>query len=294
MKSLLKEIKYRAKNKFQFLLSYFESFLAGNIFSRRYKSVQCFCLFVGYGRSGHTLIASLLNAHPDIVIGIEWGLFTYLKLCYTKNQIYYSLIKNANAYGIKKKNIWTGYSYNIDNSWQGKYRTLKVIGDKHGGTNSTKLATDYALLKQTEEKTGIRPKLIHVVRNPFDIITTTTIRRLEVSQPTYKPTSLDLLPYIRLFFEHANVVMRIKSENYFMMFDLFHEEFIKNPKKQLAQLISFLGLKAEEEYLIKCSAIVYQEPKRSRYKIHWPEELKRYVEGEIVKYPFLEQYNYSN
>jgi hypothetical protein len=40
--------------------------------------VERFALFVGYPRSGHSLIGSLLNAHPDMVIAHELGVFDFL------------------------------------------------------------------------------------------------------------------------------------------------------------------------------------------------------------------------
>ena len=37
--------------------------------------VHCFLFFVGYARSGHSIIASMLDAHPNVVIAHEYALF---------------------------------------------------------------------------------------------------------------------------------------------------------------------------------------------------------------------------
>jgi hypothetical protein len=266
----------------------------GFLLQKKYKNIRTFCLFIGYGRSGHTLIASLLDAHPDIIIGIEWGLFDHITLGFKKNQVFYSLIKNSQQYTKKINNTWTGYSYKVYDSWQGKYRLLRVIGDKHGGTNSTKLFTNPELLEKTEKILNMKPKLIHVIRNPFDMITTLMFRRLEEINPNYIPNSLNLLPFINKFFQNASVLKDLKEKNNYDIYDLYHEEFIKAPKSSLKNLISFLGLEANDNYLDNCASIVYSEPNKSRFKIYWPVELINLVENELVKYPFLRNYKYSD
>ena len=35
--------------------------------------LTAFLLFVGYSRSGHTLVGSLLDGHPNAIIGNEYG-----------------------------------------------------------------------------------------------------------------------------------------------------------------------------------------------------------------------------
>ena len=65
MKTLIKEINARFYNKKKFLKKYIVSAICGNLNRRKYKEIQDLCLFIGYGRSGHTLVASLLDAHPD-------------------------------------------------------------------------------------------------------------------------------------------------------------------------------------------------------------------------------------
>ncbi len=294
MKTLFSEIVARSINKSKFLYSYFSSAIMGFLCQREYKNIITFCLFIGYGRSGHTLIASLLDAHPDVIIGIEWGLFDHVRLGFKKKQIFYSLIKNSQNYTKKKNNTWTGYSYKVDVSWQGKYRLLRVIGDKHGGTNSTKLYTNPELLEKTEKIVNIKPKLIHVIRNPFDIITTIMFRKLEEINPNYIPNSFNLLPFIDKFFQNASVLKDLKEKKHYDIFDIYHEEFIKEPKDNLKNLLSFLGIEADNDYLDKCASIVYTKPNKSRYRIKWPGELINLVENELVNYPFLKKYKYSD
>ncbi len=294
MLSLLNEIKSRFINKTRFLYGYTKSFYGGIIKSGMFKDIQDFCLFIGYGRSGHTLLASILNAHPEIVIGIEWGVFTYIKLGYRKKQILYSLLENSKRYSNVLENVWTGYSYNIQNSWQGKFSTLKVIGDKHGGMNAERLITNPTLLELTEKRMGLKPKIIHAIRNPFDVITTITIRRYEKRDPFYTPSNLDLLSYIELFFKHADILKGLKEGGNYEIIDIYHENLINNPKEIIKKLTNFFKLQADESYYENCASILYKNPNKSRNNIKWPKSLIKYVEKKVVEYPFLQHYSFND
>ena len=290
----MREITNLVINKLFFLYSFFKSKFFGFLYQKRFNKIKTFCLFIGYPRSGHSLVASLLDAHPDITVGMEWGVLPYIKLGYKKRQIFYSLIRNSFLYTNKKNNIWTGYSYKVHNSWQGKYKTLQVIGDKQGGRTSIYLKEDPDLLLKLEKIINQKPKLIHVIRNPFDIITTTTFRKFEKSKIKKEPNDVDLLPFIKHFFERAEVVKYFKKQNNYDVFDLYHEDFIKDPEKHLENLILFLGLKVNTDYLRTCASIVYSLPHVSRLRLNWPPELIQYVEKKINDYPFLNHYKFHN
>ena len=65
--------------------------------------------------------------------------------------------------------------------------------------------------------------IIHVVRNPFDMITTKTIRRFEMENLIEKPQTIDMLPFIRKIFANADVIMRLKKGKNFPLIDVYHE-----------------------------------------------------------------------
>ena len=56
--------------------------------------------------------------------------------------------------------------------------TLQILGDKLGWFTASHLSTEVGrdLLKQLEDKFNVRAKFIHVVRNPFDNISTMALR----------------------------------------------------------------------------------------------------------------------
>lgn len=293
MSHLIKEFKSRFKNKNKYLIDYITSAIQGYINDKKYKDVKSLCLFVGYARSGHTLVASLLDAHPNIVISIEWNLLLHLKLGYTKNQLIHSIVKRSEYFSTRLKNTWTGYSYKIRDSWQGRYDSLKIIGDKFGEVNARSINKDPFILDLIEKKTGLQPKIIHVVRNPFDMITTTVIRKFEMERIEKKPGPLDLLPVIYRIFQNADIVMKLKKENNYPIHDVFHNNLITNPDSTLRSILDFLEVPCSKDFLENCSEILFKTSNKSRYQITWPSELISFVENEMKKYPFFKQYHFK-
>lgn len=64
---------YRILRKTRFILAYLHSFVMGWMKRGQFSHIENFCMFIGYPRSGHSLIAALLDAHPEVVMGMEWG-----------------------------------------------------------------------------------------------------------------------------------------------------------------------------------------------------------------------------
>ena len=109
-----------------------------------YDSVKTFVLFVGYARSGHSLIAAILDSHPEIIISNEFHLLASFNSFYQdpnegsysrRLRIFsslHSLSHNQSIHGIRAPNYKHGYSYYIPGSWQGKYRNeikARVLSD---------------------------------------------------------------------------------------------------------------------------------------------------------------------
>lgn len=290
MRTLWKQLMYEIR----FVARYIRALIYGFLTRRKYNKLESFCLFIGYPRSGHSLIASLLDAHPNMLIGMEWCVMSHLLQKYHQKQIFYSIWKNSVYFKTKKDNTWTGYSYKVPNSWQGNFNQLKVIGDKKGG-RTTLFIKDYPnLLPKLEKTVSVKVKLIHVIRNPFDIITTMTIRSHQRKNLKLPPTPSDLLPFINGFFTRADVILNLKTQDKYKIYDLYNEQFINNPKAELKLLIKYLGLPSEEEYINNCCSIVYTEPHLSRKKVEWTNDLIHFVEQKLLDYPFLSHYRFKS
>jgi hypothetical protein len=291
MKTLFQEIKIRFKNKVQFIDLYIKSAIAGSLSKREYSTIKNIVFFIGYERSGHTLVASLLDAHPNIVIANEWGLHNYIRLGYKRNQLIYCLLRNSVNYH-KRGNIWTGYNYRVPKSWQGRYNKLFVIGDKFAAYFTISIKEYPNLIATIERIFQIRPKFIHITRNPFDIITTSTVRTLKRQKRVDIPGERELLPFIYSFIQKAETVQNLIDKNQYEIYHLKYEDFIDNPKKYLNEIIKFIGLEATEDYLENCKTIIFKEPHQSRYTINWPQCLIGFLESQIKKFTYLMHYRY--
>ena len=104
--------------------------LAGGFAHRAaFRDLETFCTFIGYPRSGHTLIGSLLDAHPQAMIADELDALRYNQAGFSRRQIFYLLLRNSriSAAGGRER---TGYHYRVPGQWQGRFEKLRVIGDK--------------------------------------------------------------------------------------------------------------------------------------------------------------------
>ena len=247
-----------------------------------YDGVERFCVFIGYPRSGHTLIGSLLDAHPNAIIADECNVLKYVEAGFNRQQIFYLLAQNsrlAAAAGRPRE----GYSYHVPDQWQGRFQKLQVIGDKMAGAFTYRMTVHPLLLERLQRLVNTEIKFIHVIRSPYDIISTLSLRTrapLEVS--------------VKNFFTYCGRVESIKRRlNTSAVYDLKHEEFITNPKTRLKDLCDVFNLPAHENYLDACASIVFNSPHKSRLEAPWTPVLIDTVKQNLAKHEFLEGYSYE-
>ena len=103
----------------------------------------------------------------------ELHVLKYLDKGLKMKEIFY-LIHFSSERFAKRGSLGRGaYSYSVKNQWQGKHKDLLVIGDRKAGATSTEILKKPALLKKLKASININEKFIHIIRNPFDTITTT-------------------------------------------------------------------------------------------------------------------------
>ena len=257
--------------------------------SRRYLAdfahIQSYALFVGHGRSSHSLVAALLNAHPNMVIADELDSLRYVNEGISRSQLYTLIIQSAARHAQKgnRKGDLRGrsYSYQVAGQWQGKYEQLRVIGE-------ASLATAYfhnnlPLLEKLESLVQVPVKAIQVVRNPYDGIT----RLSKVSQ-----ISLDLatehyfwvcerVKQFREWFPAGNTIL------------IHNEALIADPYSNLHRLTTFFGLPLPADYAAACASILFKKPNQARHEAIWSPEAIAKVAKRIPHYDFLAGYSYD-
>lgn len=87
-------------------------------YGHRYDQVEKFCLFVGYPRSGHSIVGALLNAHKDAVISHELKVLPLIVKGLSRDDIYSQIIARANWFNLRGNK--SNYKYGVPGQWQGR------------------------------------------------------------------------------------------------------------------------------------------------------------------------------
>ena len=150
------------------------------------EGVKTFVFFIGYQRSGSSIMSSLMDAHPHTVLPHQYGeVFTDNKKSLTDknylfNELYRKSQKNVES-GVRSESIQAkNYSLHVPSQWQGKYdRYISLIGNKNAGQTVaiyvSSSSTFIHRYKMLQKSIGVPIKAVLVVRNPFDIISTTAL-----------------------------------------------------------------------------------------------------------------------
>jgi hypothetical protein len=258
-----------------------QSLLGGLAYHRSFRDLETFCMFIGYPRSGHTLIGSLLDAHPNAVIADELNALRFVEAGFCKKQLFYLLLRNARRAAAAGRER-TGYHYRVPGQWQGRFERLRVIGDKMGGSTALRLKARPSLLESLPSLLQVQTKYIHVLRNPYDVISTLHLRQ-----------RTPLLQAVDHFFQRCEAVAYIKERVPEHVIELRHEAFIADPEAALRNLCSFIGLGGDDVYYDACASIVFRSPHQSRREIDWPSGLIETIARKSSPFHFLDGYSYD-
>ncbi len=271
---------------------YLISFIKGLQLKKEFAPITKYIFFIGYPRSGHSLIGALLDAHPNLLISNELNALHFFKKGYHRLQIFYFILWNSKGYG-KMGRSNSNYNYQVPNQWQGKYDTLLGIGDKKGGKSSKILGEENKidLLKKTERISQAQLKIIHVIRNPYDNVSTMILQQVKRNG---KELSDELFENkMSLYLNKLKTNTKLKKQNPSIIFDVHLEDFILQPKKGLQEIFSFLEITTSEKYLDDCASIVWSKTNPSRFNnAIWTEDRKIKFSKQLEQYDFLKRYNF--
>jgi hypothetical protein len=244
--------------------------------------IKTLCLFIGYPRSGHSLVGSLLDAHPQMAIAHELDALLYLKRGFHPREILYLMLEVSRFHGEIGRR-WGEYIYEVPGQWQGRYTQLQVIGDKKGGMTTLRIARNPMLLKQVMTRFGKRKRFVHVLRNPFDNIAAMVQKG--------QPLNSAIAEYFKLLRTNRAIIKRIGAD---AVATLHHEDVVADPRAELARLCDFLGVVPQSDYLDACASIVFAAPHQPRHKIEWPADTIRILERRIAAKPMLDRYRFED
>jgi hypothetical protein len=251
-------------------------------YEEQFETIKTFCLFIGYPRSGHSLISSVIDAHPNAIMAHRMNSLRYLQAGYSEQALFYMLLRNSQRFAKSGRKL-TRYQYDVPHQWQGHFRQLQVIGDQEGKGATQWLTDNPDILVRLMNMTRVRTKFIHVIRNPFDNISTWAVRM-------HRSLAYTVDRYFALCTTNAWVKEIVPSED---ILDVHHEQFVDEPEAGLKALGDFLGLATSDEYLTDCRSIIYQSPHQSRHAAPWTPALIEAVTQRMAEFPFLRGYSYE-
>lgn len=263
----------------------FVSSLVGGLRDRhRFADVRTYVMFLGYPRSGHSLVGSLLDAHPDAVVAHELDALRLFQAGFRRNQVFSMILENDRRFTAGGRRGGGDYGYVVPGQWQGRYRELRVIGDKSAERSTRRLLGRRDLLDVLRRQAGDDVRFLHVVRNPYDNIA--TMWRRSQRESTLEEVAERYLTLCR-------TVGELKHHLPTRVLDVRHEDLVADAPSELARMCAFLGLSAPEDYVQACTGIVFASPRQTRGDAPWTPELRKTVEEEISRHEPFAAYSFE-
>lgn len=236
--------------------------------------------FMGFPRSGHTLTAAILNANPNVMCSNQLHL-------YKDNSIDIDRVKSySQVMGTWKSTTQIPHV---------PKKEITVVGDKTGhrtveflGRNPQKLGIFKNLVK-------VPIKWIHVVRNPFDNLTTWArleydVKMREDKIPTTQTKELDTVieEYAKL---NETIYKLRKSED---VLTVNHEYVITRMHNTLEEICNFLEISFDPEWRDNVRNTVWNKPRITRRQIYWNLSQRKVVQDIIDSYSWLKGYIFGS
>ena len=234
--------------------------------------LEYFVSFIGYPRSGHTLVAAIINANPDAICWNQLNVFN-------KDDFSFSECLTDPAGQTWKDSTLIQHV---------PKNTIKVLGDKTGHRTTLLLQKNPQKLGEIKSKLQIPIKFLHVVRNPFDNIATWAIIANE-----NKKTSInhELNKVIDEYVLLNETIARLKrSED---VLTVKHEYVITRMHNTLEEIANFLELSFDPIWRDNVRNAVWKKPRITRRQVPWTQKQKGTVHDIIAQYDWLKGYDFG-
>jgi hypothetical protein len=246
------------------------------------EQVETYCLFIGYARSGHSMVGALLNAHRHAVIAHELNLLWYVRLGLSEERLLTLMLRREEWFASRGRK-WFDYDYELPG--QGTFEQLRVVGDKKGSHTTRHLTDDPRLLDRLHQRLSRPLKFVHVLRNPFDNIS--TIYRRRKADTTLRHA---LEKYMARVVANTALIERVGAENVHVV---RLEDLIAAPKPTVAGMCAFFDLDAPDHYLDACAKVVFPAPRKTRAAVEWTPDLVRELQDRLAPYPLFAGYSFE-
>jgi hypothetical protein len=230
--------------------------------------------FMGYPRSGHTLVAAILNANPNCMVSNQLNIFSNDKI--DMNYIRsYSLITGTWKPTTQVPHV--------------PKQEIKVVGDKTGHRTVEILNSLPQRLGMIKSQIGVPMKWIHVVRNPFDNLATWA--KLNYENNKQRSQSQYLNNVIEKYIKLNETIARLrKSED---VLTVRHEYVITRMHNTLEEMANFLDISFDPIWRDNVRNTVWKKPRVTRRQIPWTQKQKGIVHDIINQYEWLKGYDFG-
>ncbi|HZT46169.1 MAG TPA: hypothetical protein VFA24_08325 [Gaiellaceae bacterium] len=253
-----------------------------------YAELHAFCLFIGYPKSGHSLVGALLDAHPDVVIARAVNPLALVVVDgRSPDEVFQVLLDNARAESARGRKQ-NRYRYTVDGQWQGRVRTLRVLGDKFSDRTTKRVGRTPGALASFERQVGVPLRLIHVVRNPFDMVA--RIAKSKLREGSDEEKRAKATEYVgRLAAINDDV---IASDDHPVL-TIRHESVVEDAQRELTTMCEFLEVEPEPDYLAACAGLVFESPQRTRDLLEWTDDQIAAVDTLVASHAFFAGYTFE-
>jgi hypothetical protein len=288
--------------------------------------VDTFVMFAGYPRSGHSLVATLLDAHPNLLIADEAGTLKeddifaqnttdlLLRTCFERDLWKWSGFESADERERGRVHSDDGiisYNYSIPGMWQGRFSCLKVVGDKKGSNLPLMLTRDRdGTLRKLQFIRDKRLKLkwFHVIRNPFDNVATMTSQKMSWNgthdnvdivvdhrnQSSWAQNHDALEKKWGMYKDMNDLIEGFFAQSPDDVLHVYDPDLIANPHAEITRWCNFLGVHCSKQYLDACAKKIYKHTYRSRTRFEWDMKFVREIEAYLKQSPFLNRFTFDS
>ncbi|EDO30408.1 predicted protein [Nematostella vectensis] len=242
----------------------------GSSIAKVYDHVNTFVVFIGYPRSGHTLVSSLIDAHPHAIIANEFDIIgNWLAWNDEQRNKYFlfdQLYKNSRTEAKTglRSSVKHMFNYSVKGQFQGKFKgSLKVIGAKKGG----KLTKQLTKQKQAD----VMDQIMKTLND------TSALER-------------EIVRYFDLVARNQILIRKYKHN----LHEIQSTDLISKPRETLRRVCSFLNLTCSKKYLDDCAKIVYKRPSRTRYSVVWTDTQIRRTLSTLKRFAFLKNFTFTS
>ena len=277
---------------------------------KAFSRVNNFVQFLSFPRSGHSLIGSLLDAHPNAIVSHELDAMGLIHKGVPQAPIY-GLIENNSKAFTQHGRFWNGFSYKVENLPHGFSDSLTVIGDKKGDWAVRWFDKNPELITQLRKTIKNNIRWVLVTRNPLDNIATLSLRKnrtydevriqhksgksfaaeLKSRQEAGKIAATardDMIADYRLLCDTISKMQRELAEE--EVLHVVYEDFCKHPESGLSRICDFLSIEPSAEYLKNCSSKITTSLHKSRQRVEWTKNQIDEVRDITQNHKFLNCY----